>query len=87
MDSNTQICQSCGMPLSNELSGTNMDGSLNEEYCKHCYQHGSFLIPDLTLVQQIERLTSMAMEKMNKTEKEARTVAESILPKLKRWKV
>ncbi|MBS7391063.1 MAG: hypothetical protein KIG51_03075, partial [Fibrobacter sp.] len=29
----TRFCQSCGMPLTNEILGTNADGSKNEEYC------------------------------------------------------
>lgn len=38
-----KLCQSCGMPLSSaEVLGTNADGSLNEEYCTYCYQHGQF---------------------------------------------
>lgn len=38
-----KLCQSCGMPLSSaEVLGTNADGSLNEEYCTYCYQHGNF---------------------------------------------
>ena len=32
------ICQSCGMPLVDELLGTDADGTLNEEYCRWCWQ-------------------------------------------------
>ena len=28
-----KFCQSCGMPLTNEVLGTNADGSKNEDYC------------------------------------------------------
>ena len=28
-----KYCQSCGMPLTDELLGTNADGSKNEDYC------------------------------------------------------
>ncbi len=28
-----KFCQSCGMPLSPEVLGTEKDGSKNEEYC------------------------------------------------------
>ena len=34
-----KFCQCCGMPMgdTDELYGTNADGSKNEEYCKYCY--------------------------------------------------
>ena len=38
-----KFCQSCGMPLTNEVLGTNADGSKNEEYCMYCYKDGKFL--------------------------------------------
>ena len=28
-----KLCQSCGMPLTEEVLGTNADGSKNEDYC------------------------------------------------------
>ena len=28
-----KFCQSCGMPLTNEVLGTNADGTPNEDYC------------------------------------------------------
>ena len=32
---NNKICQSCGMPLVSESDlGTNLDGSINNDYCK-----------------------------------------------------
>ena len=49
-----KLCQSCGMPLSSaEVLGTNADGSLNEEYCTYCYQHGDFA-QDCTMDEMIE---------------------------------
>ena len=49
-----KLCQSCGMPLSSaEVLGTNADGSLNEEYCTYCYQHGNFA-QDCTMDEMIE---------------------------------
>ena len=38
-----KFCQSCGMPLTEEVLGTNADGSKNEEYCMYCYKDGKFL--------------------------------------------
>ena len=33
-----KFCQSCGMPLTEEVLGTNADGSKNEDYCMYCYK-------------------------------------------------
>ena len=30
------ICQCCGMPLEDEITSREPDGSFNEEYCKWC---------------------------------------------------
>ena len=38
-----KFCQSCGMPLTEDVLGTNADGSKNEEYCVYCYKDGRFL--------------------------------------------
>ena len=32
MEQKMKFCQSCGMPLTNEVLGTNADGSKNEDY-------------------------------------------------------
>ena len=37
-----KFCQSCGMPLTNEILGTNADGTFNEDYCTYCYKDGKF---------------------------------------------
>lgn len=34
------ICQCCGMPLEDETTSREPDGSFNEEYCKWCYADG-----------------------------------------------
>ena len=38
-----RFCQSCGMPLTEEVLGANVDGSKNEDYCMYCYKDGNFL--------------------------------------------
>jgi len=87
MNTKIKVCQSCGMPLSETNKGTNEDQSLNEEYCHYCYEEGEFVIPNLTLNIQMDRLTNMAIENMKMSETEAKSIAESVLPGLKRWKV
>ena len=38
-----KFCQSCGMPMTTEIYGTNADGTLNEDYCMYCYKDGAFV--------------------------------------------
>ena len=87
MEKELKICQSCGIPLNNENRGTNKNLSPSDEYCLFCYQKGMFVVPDLSLDQQINRLTNMAVNNMGMTEEKARKMAMQTLPELKRWKV
>ena len=61
-----KFCQSCGMPLTEDVLGTNADGSKrstsgrllptgrkNEDYCMYCYRDGKFL-QDCTMEEMIE---------------------------------
>lgn len=38
------FCQCCDMPMgeTNELYGTNVDGSKSEDYCNYYFQNGEF---------------------------------------------
>lgn len=79
------ICQSCGMPIKeNSMKGTNHDGSLNNDYCVFCFKEGEFTF-DGSFEEFVEKQVKIAMEKMNMSEEEARSMASSILPTLKRW--
>ena len=83
---NNKICQSCSMPLDNAaLLGTEKDGSLSQEYCKYCYQHGEFTHPGLSLADMKERMVSM-MDK-EKLPEDIVEAAINRLPHLKRWAV
>ena len=73
-----KLCQSCGMPLSSaEVLGTNADGSLNEEYCTYCYQHGNFA-QDCTMDEMIEHCAQF-------TKEEGIAGMKEFFPTLKRW--
>lgn len=85
MQKESTICQSCGLPLISENLGFNADSTINKEYCKFCYQKGSFTSPDLTIEQQTEKLSKMAVHKFGTPHNEARKMAKTILPTLKRW--
>jgi len=80
------ICQSCSMPMrKDEDFGTNADGSKNQEYCRFCYQNGKFTDEGITMEQKIDKMVEMA-KKMNIPEDNARKLATTMLPNLKRWK-
>ena len=53
MNEEMKFCQSCGMPLTEEVLGTNADGSKNKDYCMYCYRDGHFL-QDCTMEEMIE---------------------------------
>ena len=85
-----KFCQSCGMPLTNEVLGTNADGSKNEDYCMYCYKDGKFL-QDCTMDEMIEHCAQFVNE-VNKGLPQPITKEEYIgqmkmyFPHLKRWR-
>ena len=64
MDKEMHFCQSCGMPLTDEIHGTNADGSKNEEYCIYCFKDGAFT-GDFTMEEMID-FCSQFVEQYNK---------------------
>ncbi len=48
------MCESCGMPLKDEVKGTESDGTKSGRYCVHCYADGAFTAPDATVEQMRE---------------------------------
>ena len=80
-----QICQSCGMPMENpEDFGSNADGGQNKDYCCHCWQEGEFTA-DLSFEEFVEMQVGIAVQNLGMDESEAREVAQTTLPELKRW--
>ena len=59
-----KFCQSCGMPLTQEILGTNADGSKNEDYCMYCYKDGKFT-QDCSMEEMIE-FCSQFVDEVNK---------------------
>lgn len=81
-----QICQSCGMPMKDDRDfGTDENGNKVKDYCHFCYQGGHFTDEGITMGEKIEKLVSIAQDKMNMEEKEARAMASKVIPGLKRW--
>lgn len=85
-----KFCQSCGMPLSEEVFGTNADGSKNDEYCVYCYKDGAFTM-DCSMDEMIEHCSQffyMYNQNTGKkfTREEYKDVLRGFFPMLKRWK-
>jgi hypothetical protein len=78
------------MPLkSDEVLGTNANGSKNGDYCRHCFAKGKFT-KDCTMDEMIASCVAFLDEFNNDSvlkfsKKEAISVLEKILPTLKRW--
>ena len=89
MDKEMHFCQSCGMPLADEILGTNADGSKNEEYCIYCFKDGAFT-GDFTMEEMID-FCSQFVEQYNKdsgqnlTQDEYKAMLRQYYPNLKRW--
>lgn len=85
-----KFCQSCGMPLTNEILGTNADGTPNEDYCIYCYKDGKFT-QDMTMEQMIDHCAQFTDEinkqsGQNLTKEQAKEMMRQFFPHLKRWK-
>ncbi len=83
-----KVCQSCGMPMGNtdELYGTNKDGSKSADYCKYCYQDGAFTFQG-TMQEMMDFCVKPMLESdPNMTESQARGIMASYFPMLKRWR-
>ena len=85
-----KFCQSCGMPLTEEVLGTNADGSKNEDYCMYCYKDGKFL-QECTMDEMIEHCLQF-IDEVNKnmpkpmTKDEYKQMMRGFFPMLKRWR-
>ena len=82
-----RFCQCCGMPMgqTDELYGTNTDGSKSTDYCKYCYDKG--VLADCTMEEMIEGcIAPMVENNPGMTPETARTKMQQFLQTLKRWK-
>ena len=83
-----KFCQSCGMPMgaTDEMFGTEADGTKNGDYCKYCYENGKFTA-DCTMDEMIDFcVPHMASANSGMSEEDARKMMSEFFPTLKRWK-
>ena len=83
-----KYCQSCGMPMgaTNEMYGTNANGTISEDYCKYCYTNGSFHKEE-TMEEMIESCVPHVVDAHPEmSEDKARKMMQSTFPALKRWR-
>ena len=85
------FCQSCGMPLTDDADcGHEANGSLQFDYCRHCYDGGHFL-QQCTMEEMIDHCVQF-LDEVNKhlpsplTAEDYRQMMRGLLPQLKRWK-
>lgn len=77
-------CQSCGSSFGDRTAGSNADRTKSIEYCKRCYQDGSFTEPDISLEQMIKKVDGKL--KAWWIPSFLRRIRLRRIPKLKRWK-
>ena len=84
-----KFCESCGMPMgeTDEMYGTESNGSKSADYCKWCYEGGAFTNPDLTLEEQIESVAAIMVKDFGFSPEDAKEQCKGGIPNLKRWRM
>lgn len=73
------------MPIgSQDIYGTNADGSLQTDYCKYCYQNGEFI--DQVSMEEYIEMCSQYGAQAGMTNAQMRMHCQTLFPTLKRWK-
>ena len=82
-----KFCESCGMPMgeTDEMYGTEANGSKSVDYCMHCYDKGAFTDPNATLDGTIEFVAAMMVNDFGFSAEDAMTQCKTAIPTLKRW--
>lgn len=72
------------MPItSDEELGKNKDGSINNDYCKYCFETGEF-IDKVSLEEYIEMCSKYGSQ-AGMTNEEMKEYCTKLFPTLKRW--
>ena len=73
------------MGTTNEMYGTNSDGSKSGDYCKYCFENGAFT-SNSTMEEMIEIcVPHMVSAHAEMSADEARKMMGEFFPTLKRW--
>ncbi len=79
------VCQCCGMPLEEDgLLSREADGSINEDYCKWCYEGGKFAYASKDAL--LDFLVSHMPNPERQSDEERRAQYGAYLSQLARWK-
>ena len=79
------VCQCCGMPLTEDgLISRETDGSLNQDYCKWCYDSGQFAYQ--TKEELLDYLVAHMPNPGQLAEGERRAQFDALLSQQKRWR-
>ena len=77
------ICQCCGMPLDDTVTGREKDGSFKEDYCKWCYADGEYMYSNM---DDLIEVCVKNMTDEEHPEAEVRSYLKATLPGLDYWK-
>lgn len=82
-----KLCQICGMPMgdTDELYGTEKDGSKNKEYCKYCYENGEVQFKG-NMQEMIDMCVPIMVKEDGMAEDEARKMMNEVIPTLSYWR-
>ena len=73
------------MPITSSVQlGNNKDGSINNDYCKYCYQDGEFI--DKVSMEEYIEMCSKYGSQAGMTNEEMKEYCKNLFPTLKRWK-
>jgi len=74
------------MPMEKpEDFGTDAKGFRVDDYCHYCFTSGAFTTPDLSLPAMIDICVAAMTQRGVMPAREARTLMNDLLPRLKRW--
>lgn len=78
------ICQSCGMPLTDDIMGRDENGRIAQDYCKWCYDGGAYM-QDCTMEEMADFCADIMSREQGADREKARAYLLDFLPKLARW--
>lgn len=76
-------CQSCGMPLEDQVISKEPNGEFNEDYCKYCYHDGKFTYGS---IQELIDFCTKHLTSPEQSNEEMKANLEALLPTLKHWR-